>query len=96
MNEYSKVLHEELQKKNAQIEELNQRASEETTKRRKSSKEDDQFRAIIESLKKQLNETEMANKNLKVEVFDSNIGSMKKNKRYEDEIAGLNQMLFNC
>ena len=35
----------------------------------------------------------MANKNLKVEVFDSNIGSMKKNKRYEDEIAGLEKDL---
>jgi len=95
MNEYSKVLHEELQKKNSQIEELNQRANEETN-RKKNSKEEDELRVIIESLKKQLNETEMANKNLKVEVFDSNIGSMKKNKRYEDEIAGLNQMLFNC
>jgi len=95
MNEYSKVLHEELQKKNAQIEELNQRANEETS-RRKNSKEEDGLRNIIESLRKQLNETEMANKNLKVEVFDSNIGSMKKNKRYDDEIAGLNQMLFNC
>jgi len=94
MNEYSKVLHEELQKKNSQIEELNQRANEETN-RKKNSKEEDELRVIIESLKKQLNETEMANKNLKVEVFDSNIGSMKKNKRYEDEIAGLNQMLFN-
>jgi len=95
MNEYSKVLHEELQKKNSQIEELNQRANEETN-RKKNSKEEDELRVIIESLKKQLNETEMANKNLKVEVFDSNIGSMKKNKRYEDEIAGLNQMLYNC
>jgi len=51
MNEYSKVLHEELQKKNSQIEELNQRANEETN-RKKNSKEEDELRVIIESLKK--------------------------------------------